>query len=296
MLAAHRQRNPRRLTFEFTVGHLTRHRVAAQPAERGTIESPRHNTDHKGEKESEGDIGSGGTGQQTGEAEEGHHKSHAGQRNDRQRPAGIGVATDAIRVGIARESKPHQQGCANRQEEHVQSCHTPVTMNHRSARLLIRYRECFSMRPSACCPISDKTLPMSLTDQLSSIELFSQLSAKELKKIASFMTPISIKPGRDLTVQGKPGREFMIIAEGEASVRRNGRLIATLGPGDFFGELAVIAGVPRTATVTAETEMVVEALNRREFSSLLDESPSIAKKVLVGAVKRLHDIEEGVVR
>ncbi len=136
---------------------------------------------------------------------------------------------------------------------------------------------------------------MALTDQLKSIELFSELSAKELKRVASFMTPISVKPGRDLTVQGATGREFMIIAEGEASVRRNGRLIATLGPGDFFGELAVIAGVPRTATVTAESDMVIEALNRREFSSLLDENPRLARKVLVGAVRRLYELEEGVV-
>ena len=133
-------------------------------------------------------------------------------------------------------------------------------------------------------------------ERLAAIELFSQLSAKELRKIASFMTLIKIKAGRDLTVQGTPGREFMIIVEGEASVRRNGRLIASLGPGDFFGELAVVAGLPRTATVTAESEMLVEPLNRREFSSLLDASPRLTKKILVGAVKRLHDLEEGVVR
>ena len=125
-------------------------------------------------------------------------------------------------------------------------------------------------------------------ERLAAIELFSQLSAKELRKIASFMTLIKIKAGRDLTVQGTPGREFMIIVEGEASVRRNGRLIASLGPGDFFGELAVVAGLPRTATVTAESEMLVETLNRREFSSLLDASPRLTKKILVGAVKRLH--------
>lgn len=135
-----------------------------------------------------------------------------------------------------------------------------------------------------------------LVERLANIELFSELSAKEIKKVASYMTTIDVREGRDLTVQGTVGREFMIIAEGEASVRRNGRLIATLGPGDFFGELAVIAGVPRTATVTAESPMVVEALNRREFSSLLDESPKLSRKILVGAVKRLHDLEEGVVR
>ena len=135
-----------------------------------------------------------------------------------------------------------------------------------------------------------------LVERLSNIELFSELTNKEIKKVASFMTTIDVREGRDLTVQGTVGREFMIIAEGEATVRRNGRLVATLGPGDFFGELAVIAGVPRTATVTAESPMVVEALNRREFSSLLDESPKLSRKILVGAVKRLHDLEEGVVR
>ena len=135
-----------------------------------------------------------------------------------------------------------------------------------------------------------------LVERLANIELFSELTNKEIKKVASFMTTIDVREGRDLTVQGTVGREFMIIAEGEATVRRNGRLVATLGPGDFFGELAVIAGVPRTATVTAESPMVVEALNRREFSSLLDESPKLSRKILVGAVKRLHDLEEGVVR
>ncbi len=137
---------------------------------------------------------------------------------------------------------------------------------------------------------------MALVETLTNIELFSELTNRELKKVASFMTPVTVKAGRDLTEQGKPGREFMIIVDGTASVRRDGRLIASLGPGDFFGELAVIAGVPRTATVTADTVMTVQALNRREFSSLLDGSPKLAKKILVGAVKRLHQIEEGVVR
>jgi CRP-like cAMP-binding protein len=60
--------------------------------------------------------------------------------------------------------------------------------------------------------------------------------------------------------------------------------------------MAVVAGVPRTATVTADTDMTLEALNRREFSTLLDESPKLAKKILVGAVKRLYELEEGIVR
>ncbi len=131
---------------------------------------------------------------------------------------------------------------------------------------------------------------------LGQIELFSELSAKELKEVSRFLTRLNVPAGKELTVQGQVGREFMIVVEGRASVRRNGRLVANLGPGDFFGELAVIAGVPRTATVTAETPMVIEALNRREFTSLLDRSPKLARKILIGAVKRLHQIEDGIVR
>lgn len=123
---------------------------------------------------------------------------------------------------------------------------------------------------------------------LAGIPIFSECSRKELKAISRLVTPVSISEGKVLVREGEPGREFMIIVEGTATVRRNGRKVATLGPGDFFGELAVLAGVPRTATVTADTKMVVEAMNRQEFSSLLDESPAMAKKILMGAVKRLY--------
>jgi CRP-like cAMP-binding protein len=133
-------------------------------------------------------------------------------------------------------------------------------------------------------------------ETLANISMFSELSAKELKGILKLMTPVRLKEGKVITKEGDPGREFMIIVEGKATVRRKGSVLAQLGPGDFFGEMAVVAGVPRTATVTADTDMVVEALNRREFSSLLDESPKLAKKILVGAVKRLHEIEESVAR
>ena len=123
---------------------------------------------------------------------------------------------------------------------------------------------------------------------LAGIPIFSECSKKELKAISKLVTSVHINMGKVLVREGDPGREFMIIAEGTAVVKRNGRKIAALGPGDFFGELAVLAGVPRTATVTAETDMVVQAMNRQEFSSLLDESPAMAKKILLGAVKRMY--------
>ncbi|MGI9602134.1 MAG: cyclic nucleotide-binding domain-containing protein [Acidimicrobiales bacterium] len=131
-------------------------------------------------------------------------------------------------------------------------------------------------------------------DTLKNINIFSECSTRELKAISRLITQVRKKAGADLTVEGTPGREFLIIVEGEATVRRKGKVIARLGPGDFFGELAVVAGVPRTATVTADTDMVLEALDRREFASLLDESPKLAKKILVGAVKRLHELEESL--
>lgn len=137
---------------------------------------------------------------------------------------------------------------------------------------------------------------MAIENGLGAIELFSELSAKERKAVGRLMTSVSVKPGRDLIKEGDVGREFLVIVEGEATVRRGGKVVARLGAGDFMGELAVIAGVPRTATVTADTEMTVSVLNRREFSTLLDSQPKLARKILVGAVKRLHNLEPALVK
>ena len=131
----------------------------------------------------------------------------------------------------------------------------------------------------------------SVDKTLAKIPLFKECTKKELQAVSRLVTPINVKAGKVLTKEGDAGREFMIIASGSASVRRKGRKIATLGPGDFFGELALLAGVPRTATVIAESDMVVEALNRAEFATLLDESPSIARKVLSAVARRTYDNE-----
>jgi len=131
----------------------------------------------------------------------------------------------------------------------------------------------------------------SIDSTLAKIPLFKECTKKELQAVSRLVTPINVKAGKVLTKEGEAGREFMIIASGTATVRRKGRKIATLGPGDFFGELALLAGVPRTATVIAETDMIVEALNRAEFATLLDESPSIARKVLSAVAKRTYDNE-----
>jgi len=123
---------------------------------------------------------------------------------------------------------------------------------------------------------------------LHEIPIFSELSKKELRSVERLMTPVPVKEGATLTKQGEPGREFMIITAGTARVDIDASTVAHLGPGDFLGELAVISGTPRTATVSATSEMTVEVLNRREFMSLLDQSAALGRKILVGAVKRLQ--------
>jgi len=133
---------------------------------------------------------------------------------------------------------------------------------------------------------------MAFTEQLAEIDLFSAMSKRELKRAASLITTVPVKARQALTEEGKPGREFMFVSEGCATVSRAGRGLARLGPGDFFGELSLISGRPRVATVTADTDMVVNSLNRREFATLLDQSPSVAKKILTGAVDRLYQLDE----
>ena len=126
---------------------------------------------------------------------------------------------------------------------------------------------------------------------LTKIPIFSELSKREIKSISRLMTETDVKEGAKLTKQGEPGREFMIISEGTAVVDIDGSTVAHLGPGDFLGELAVLSGTPRSATVTATSPMVLEVLNRREFMALLDENKSLSRKILVAAVKRLQENE-----
>jgi len=119
--------------------------------------------------------------------------------------------------------------------------------------------------------------------------LFTGLSKRERKAVARLFTPVTVPQGTVLTREGDPGREAMLIADGTARVERDGTNVATLGPGELFGELSLLTGAPRNATIIAETDVVVAALSRQEFASLLDASPKLAQKILVGAVLRLRD-------
>ena len=129
-------------------------------------------------------------------------------------------------------------------------------------------------------------------DVLSQVSLFEACSPRELQKIAGLVDEIQMPAGRVLASEGRPGRECFVIAEGEAVVTLDGEELARLGPGEFFGEMALIDQGPRSATVTAETPMRLFVLDPRSFSTLLAEHRTVARKILQGVVERLRTMED----
>ncbi len=126
-------------------------------------------------------------------------------------------------------------------------------------------------------------------DDLGRLWLFSALTKKELATIARRADEVNVPAGKVLTVEGKPGHEFFLIVDGHATVERNGRSIAKLGAGDYFGELSLLDRGPRSATVVAESDMNLMVLGQREFSGLLDEVPGLAHKLLAAMAEKLRE-------
>lgn len=124
------------------------------------------------------------------------------------------------------------------------------------------------------------------------VGLLSACSDKELRSVARLMTEVNADAGDVLVREGTTGREFFVIADGSAKVSVDGRKRATLGAGDFFGEMSLIDQGPRTATVTAETPMALYVLDVREFAGLLDASPSVTRKIMRALAARLREAEK----
>jgi CRP/FNR family transcriptional regulator, cyclic AMP receptor protein len=124
-------------------------------------------------------------------------------------------------------------------------------------------------------------------DLIRKVPLFSRLSKSELRDLAMLADEIDLRDGKEMTRQGAAGREFFVLLEGTADVRKNGRKINTLGPGDFFGEIALVSREPRTATVTATSPVRTLVITDRSFRRLLDESPQVKTKVMEAMAKRL---------
>jgi CRP/FNR family cyclic AMP-dependent transcriptional regulator len=130
-------------------------------------------------------------------------------------------------------------------------------------------------------------------DALRSVGLFADCSTRELQRIARICTRDQADKGTVLTKQGDAGRECFVIADGSAAVEIDGRDVATVGPGDCVGEMALLDGGPRTATVTARTPMTMYVLTAAEFRTLLDASPSILRKMTMSLARRLRYAEAG---
>lgn len=129
-------------------------------------------------------------------------------------------------------------------------------------------------------------VPNAIVEMLRQVPLLSECSKRELREIAGLGARISIDKGRVLTTQGKPGWEFFMVVDGKAKCEIDGKTVAHFGPGDFFGEMAMLDHGPRHATVTAEGPMDVLVLDGREFRTLLDASPTITRKLLNTLAKR----------
>ena len=122
---------------------------------------------------------------------------------------------------------------------------------------------------------------------LKKVPLFAGCSKNELRQLAKIADELDLREGTVLTREGRPGREFFVLIEGTAEVRKKSKKIADLGPGDWLGEIALITDSPRTATVTATSPLDVLVITDRRFRSVVETMPSIALKVLARVGERL---------
>lgn len=125
-------------------------------------------------------------------------------------------------------------------------------------------------------------------DVLKKVPLFSGLSRRNLDLIAREADEVNVDTGRVLARQGGLGREFLLILDGSARVERDGKVIARLGAGDFFGEMSLLDGKPRSATVIAESPTALLAVHSSSFGTLLDTVPGLQRKILVSVCERLR--------
>lgn len=131
-------------------------------------------------------------------------------------------------------------------------------------------------------------------EHLAQVPLFSGCSKTELRNLARRTTDIPVPAGEVLVTEGQSGYEFFVITEGRAKVTRKGRKVGEVGPGGFFGELALLERAPRNATVTAITDMEVIVLTRADFDAALAEAPGMTRKLMVGMARRLRELDARV--
>lgn len=128
-------------------------------------------------------------------------------------------------------------------------------------------------------------------DALKGVGLFSACSDRELKFVAAVTDRVDVEPGSVLIEEGSAGHDLWIIADGTATVSQRRRTVRTAGPGDVLGELSLLDGEPRSATVTAKTPVIAYVVNARSFRSMVKEAPSVALKIMQSMATRLRRAE-----
>src|SRR5438552_1713853 len=141
--------------------------------------------------------------------------------------------------------------------------------------------------------------PMTLThdrraELLAGCPLFKGIDAEGLAKLAELAAPVDFPPGHVIARQGEIGTGFFVIVSGGVRVVRDGAIVARLGPGEFFGELSVLDGMPRNATVAAEVQTSCLALASWDFEKVLLEEPALTLAILRGVATRLREVTESV--
>jgi CRP/FNR family transcriptional regulator, cyclic AMP receptor protein len=130
------------------------------------------------------------------------------------------------------------------------------------------------------------------TDLLAEVPLFAGVPTRHVRKIASLSSVARFDAKAPIVNAGDPGEAFYVILSGSAKVRRGrGRASADLGPGAYFGEMALLDGAPRSATIVAETETACLLLSRKRFAKILKDEPAVALALLRTLAARVRDLE-----
>jgi len=138
---------------------------------------------------------------------------------------------------------------------------------------------------------SDRPLGKRGVAILGQVPLFAGLSRRHLKQIAEHADEIGFRKGEAIVEEDQPGGTFYVILEGEIRVVRHKRTIARMGPGEFFGEISLLDGGPRTATVVAETPVTAVRVFKRSFDKVVTQEPGVASQILAVVARRLREAE-----
>jgi CRP-like cAMP-binding protein len=130
---------------------------------------------------------------------------------------------------------------------------------------------------------------------LENVTLFSHCSKRELRLIAKLAKTKTVREGTTLVTEGETGDEMYVFLSGSATVVRGGRKLATIGPGEAVGELAVLTKTPRNATVTTRSESEVAVISRRHLQRMVEDAPGFSRKLLEALANRVRDLDRRLV-